>query len=110
MLKIFQLLPPQDLKMVVLVCKRWRDMGEDPSLWTWCLVRYKAGKRSDLDKLSVRRLQKMKKINLWYDEWKPGEMEQLFRALEMEILPDLREISGLTGYNYQSVEHGLLAR
>eukprot|EP00092_Neocalanus_flemingeri_P010344 GFUD01011142.1.p1 GENE.GFUD01011142.1~~GFUD01011142.1.p1 ORF type:complete len:329 (+),score=72.57 GFUD01011142.1:200-1186(+) len=33
--RIFQLLPPQDLKMVMLVCKRWKEVGEVPGLWSW---------------------------------------------------------------------------
>ena len=36
--KILQLLPPRDLKMAVLVCKWWRDVGEDPVLWSWAMV------------------------------------------------------------------------
>ena len=36
--KILQLLPPRDFKMAVLVCKWWRDVGEDPVLWSWAMV------------------------------------------------------------------------
>ena len=32
---ILKLLPPRDLKTAVLVCKRWRGVGEAPQLWTW---------------------------------------------------------------------------
>lgn len=36
--KVFRLLPPRALKMVVLVCRRWRQVGEVPWLWSWlCL-------------------------------------------------------------------------
>jgi len=33
--RIFRLLPPPQLKVVLQVCKRWREVGEAPSLWTW---------------------------------------------------------------------------
>ena len=32
MLRIFRLLPPRTLKIVVLVCRRLRELGEDPVL------------------------------------------------------------------------------
>jgi len=33
--RIFRLLPPPKLKVVMQVCRRWREVGEAPSLWTW---------------------------------------------------------------------------
>ena len=33
--QVFLLLTPRDRKSVVLVCRRWRTVGEDPRLWTW---------------------------------------------------------------------------
>ena len=81
-MKIFKMLPPQDLKVLVLVCRRWRDMGEDPSLWTCCQVSYKAGNKCELKKISVGRLQHMQYLHLWYDEWRKGEMTELFQAVE----------------------------
>jgi len=33
LLSVFRFLKPSDLKQVVLVCKHWRDIGEDPVLW-----------------------------------------------------------------------------
>ena len=38
LVKIFSLLPPQDMKSVILVCKSWRGIGEDPTLWAWSVV------------------------------------------------------------------------
>ena len=35
---IFLLLPPEDLKSAVLVCKMWKEIGEDPYLWRWAMV------------------------------------------------------------------------
>jgi len=37
--KVFHLLPPRDLKAVVLVCRWWREVGEAPALWVWVWVR-----------------------------------------------------------------------
>jgi len=33
--RIFRHLPPPSLKNVLQVCRRWREIGEAPSLWTW---------------------------------------------------------------------------
>ena len=33
--RVFHLLPPRDLKAVVLVCRWWREVGEAPALWAW---------------------------------------------------------------------------
>ena len=52
LMRIFRLLTPQDLKMFVLVCKLWREMGEHPSLWTWCMVT--VASKGDVEMLSMR--------------------------------------------------------
>ena len=36
--KVFHLLPPRDLKTVVLVCRWWREVGEAPALWAWVTI------------------------------------------------------------------------
>jgi len=41
MRQIFLLLPPRDLKNVLLVCKKWKEAGEDPYLWSWAMVTVK---------------------------------------------------------------------
>jgi len=33
LLSVFRFLKPSDLKQVVLVCKHWKDIGEEPVLW-----------------------------------------------------------------------------
>ena len=37
--QIFGLLPPADLRTVLLVCHLWREVGEAPGLWTWASLR-----------------------------------------------------------------------
>ena len=32
--RVFKMLPPKDLKKVMLVCKRWHDAADTPTLWT----------------------------------------------------------------------------
>ena len=37
--RVFHLLPPKDRKVVVLVCRWWREVGEAPCLWKWVVLR-----------------------------------------------------------------------
>ena len=106
MMRIFRLLSPQDLKMVVLVSKLWRKMGEHPSLWTWCSVR--VANRSDLGKLGIRRLQQIESIHVRMRHWQTSDLEKLFQTLVK--IPRLRNIYGLSFTNLSFVETGLMAR
>ena len=36
---VFGLLLPRDMKNVVLVCRLWREVGEDPRFWAWVVIR-----------------------------------------------------------------------
>ena len=59
--RIFRLLPPRTLRMVVLVCRRWRELGEDPLLW--CQLCLTVNERNMLrNLLSSRRLQEVRKL------------------------------------------------
>ena len=49
--KIFHSLAPKDMKTAVLVCRLWWKVGEDPSLWTWAVVRIDT--RGDFQKLNI---------------------------------------------------------
>ena len=40
--KIFSLLPPQELKNVMQVCRWWREVGGLPRLWTWACLKVHA--------------------------------------------------------------------
>ena len=56
--RIFLLLPLRSLKMVVLVCRRWRELGEDPVLWSQLWLTVNERKLSFMSEmLSSRRLQ-----------------------------------------------------
>ena len=37
--RIFMLLPPKDLKTVMFVCKRWKEAGSVPKLWSWVVLK-----------------------------------------------------------------------
>ena len=98
--RIFQLLSPKDLKTVVLVCKLWRDLGEDPSFWTWSVV--KIDSEEDFQKLNIGRLQQLQEIKVthgngttickWGCPWIKYGTELCKAILEM---PKVKRISGL---------------
>ena len=60
---VFSLLPHNDLKTVMLVCKRWNMVGESTRLWTWARFRLDLSDFENqawpdpLGKLEVTRLQ-----------------------------------------------------
>jgi len=103
LINIFGLLPPSDLKTVMLVSKQWTLMGKTPTLWTWATtatLKYK----DDLQKLKFKRLRnQLKKIKVtnWFEssssilkQSTAVRPEELFNAL----LPitTLTSIEGLT--------------
>ena len=67
---IFSLLPPKSLRAVVLMCRRWREVGEHPSLWTFVTL---MANHRDLVRLPLmlgsRRFQAVRKLYL-------GELEE----------------------------------
>jgi hypothetical protein len=62
MLRIFNLLPPQDLKSAMLVCREWKEIGEDPTLGSWSVVRLKS--RQEYHKLNIRRFQLIRELDM----------------------------------------------
>jgi len=65
LLKLFTLLPPRDLKSVVLVCKKWKDVGDDPYLWMWAKVTVKKDTLKEISTfLSTKRMRLLKTIGL----------------------------------------------
>jgi hypothetical protein len=65
--RILRLLPPRALKAAVLVCRRWREVGEAPGLWApW--VSLTAGPwnlASMPEAVGSRRLQALSSLWLW---------------------------------------------
>ena len=61
--KIFRLLPPRDLRQVVLVCRRWREVGEAPRLWNWVTVTVTKENISKMPKVLRRRRMQCVVIN-----------------------------------------------
>jgi len=63
LLYIFEKLSYRDLKMVMLVCSRWREIGEIPRLWSSFPVIVKSRNMSVIPEiLSMRRMQGLKKL------------------------------------------------
>lgn len=120
--RCFHCLAPRDLKSCVLVSEEWRTLGEDPNLWTWCTITIRS--REDLDKLSVRRLRKIRKIRIESvpepdtracTEGKCLEVTDgtaLLQAVAAKEFPELKEICGLRNSYWKSldIEPEVLAR
>ena len=73
---IFKLIEPSDLRSAVLVCQRWRDVGDTLKLWTW--VHYRVDRRNFPNMpqvLDSRRLQNTKMVTV------RSISEELIRAL-----------------------------
>jgi Leucine-rich repeat (LRR) protein len=64
--KVFLKLPPRDLKATVLVCRRWREVGEGPGLWDWTWLNNK-----DLSSmpgmLDTSRLENVRRLKIFQD-------------------------------------------
>ena len=93
--QIFRLLCPWDLIMAVQVCRRWKEIGEDPRVWTQDSVRVTRGNLEMLDIGGLQHLQ-----NIWVANdcdcdpecycWENVRVETLLRVVER--LPKLRKI------------------
>ena len=73
--------------VAVLVCRKWRELGENPKLWTF--LKLKIDRRGEVSILNIRRLQYLREIIV--DWWKGKELEELFLALGK--LSNLRKIT-----------------
>ena len=62
----FRLLPPRDLKTAVLVCRRWREVGQAQGLWAWVLLRVTRENMATMATrvLGSRRLQAVRRVRL----------------------------------------------
>ena len=122
-LSIFKQLSPQDLKSAVLVSKSWQEVGEDPALWTWAVVRVDS--RHDFEKFNIQRLQLLRELKVnctrpasqYYSYWNVMILSdnqnqkciwnELFKLIRE--IPTVRRISGSSCENcFSSVEPDLL--
>jgi len=107
LIQVFQKLPLQDLKMAVLVSRKWRSIGEDPSLWKSFL--FLVHSRDDLNNLSIPRLRDIQEIYISRgNNWQHDDWEAIFQASIR--LHGLKIIDGLHSFDLSSVEPGLFAR
>jgi len=92
---VFGLLPPSDLKNIVLVSKQWMVIGENPNLWTWAIL--SVNFKEDLLKLKMKRLQKVKKIKVtnWF-HWSKTVLVQSTSVRPEELFEALLPITTLT--------------
>ena len=109
--KIFQFLPLKDLCLALLVCRRWREVGETPALWSQFTVT--VDKRNQLMVTDIMRSRRMKAVR----EMIIGEFVSLpekgwmavightgLRELRVGCGSMLRTESGLVGRVVTSVE------
>ena len=62
---IFANLSPVDLKSAVAVCRRWREAGEKPQLWSWVAIRATNSNRTQMPKiLECNRLRRVEEITI----------------------------------------------
>ena len=103
--RVFHLLAPPDLMAVVLVCRRWREVGEAPGLWSWVMVRVEEGSLGEVGEvLGRRRMARVSRVEL--------------RAVREEVLEAVARLAHLTSLDLLGqeveglamVEPALLAR
>jgi len=103
--RVFHLLAPPDLMAVVLVCRRWREVGEAPGLWSWVMVRVEEGSLGEVGEvLGRRRMARVSRVEL--------------RAVREEVLEAVARLAHLTSLHLLGqeveglamVEPALLAR
>jgi len=121
MMRIFELLPPQDLKNAVLVSKQWKERGEDPRLRTE--TKATVFNREDFKKFRSRRFQWVQQIVvkkctlIWYNYhevqcrqcyWEEKELTELLKIIVS--LPSVIKIDNLRCTKLSGVDPNLLAR
>jgi len=101
--EVFRLLSPTDLKSVVMVCRRWREVGEVPALWSWVRVEVNEDNMDYIPEvLDSSRMEAVKKIDFWGVKMS----HRLLRAVARH--PGLKEMR--VDGDLSSVEPELLAR
>jgi len=105
LLKVHGYLPRPDLSSAVLVNKKWRNVGEDPSLWSDIVVTIRY--QQDVHMMSIGRLAKVREIQVWNNLGNPG-WKMFFKNVEK--LHNIEYIIGLRKRDLKGVEARLLGR
>ena len=107
LLEIFHLLSPQDLKTVVLVSRRWREVGETPILWGWVSLKVNPDNLSSMPEiLDTRRLETAMRLTVVCRRVTVPVSDQLLQAVGRHSGLKLLH---LVATDLSSVEAGLLA-
>ena len=126
--RIFMFLPPKDLKTVMRVCKRWKEVGSAPKLWSWIVLKLNTSSHGEyayqwfredvelcLQKISLPRLQAVREIQLYKDRkvhWEKDEDSgvKLIEPLLCKALshPGLKKLV-IHGWDIRKIEPELLA-
>ena len=113
--RVFRLLCPNDLKTVMLVCKRWNEAGSVPKLWSWVVFKINdLGHDNDvehpeflLEMIRLPRLQAARRIlieGLWVNN--EIKLTLLSNALSH---PGLKQLL-IHGGDFRTVDPELLAK
>ena len=109
--RIFWLLPPQDLKMVVLVSRRWREVGESPGLWArFCLIVTQTNLSIMPELLGSRRLQAVRELRVKSDNSQLTVSDELLQEVLKHQGLKVLDLGGTFCNLLTTVEPGLLAR
>ena len=101
---IFQFLPFSDLKHALLVCKRWRDLGEQPSLWAKLELQFEGTKEVELHQvLAMKRLQSLQSLNLRCLDISDLIQFQPCLQTVLDCSPNLRKLALEAGSNFDPV-------
>lgn len=99
---VFILLPSQDLKSALLVCKSWRDVGERPKFWSWvCLEVTQRNLAVMPQVLGIKRLKSIEKLQV------KAVSKELMLAIDLH--PGLK-ILDARHCTLSSIERSLLSR
>jgi len=63
--RVFYLLPPTDLKMAMLVCRWWSEVGEAPGLWDWVGLGVDEENIGYMPEMLDRRFKAVRRVKLW---------------------------------------------
>ena len=111
--RVFHLLPPRDLKAVVLVCRWWREVGEAPALWDWVFLigwYYNCSRMVEI--FESGRLHNVSSLNMWSvteNHPSPFHVEAVFDAL---LLVSFNRLNSLytDSVNLSSVDPDVMAK